>query len=137
MRVSLRRTLRVGERAGQPVEDLGIEPDILYEMSRNDLLNGNIDLLNRAGQVLAASGTVRQLDAAIVGSGGQNIDIDITTINVTSVDIYVNDRPQTTIQTADGTHQITVQLPTSGSPIVRLEGFARGQLVASRLLDLS
>ncbi len=137
MRVSLRRTLRVGERAGQPVEDLGIEPDILYEMSRNDLLNGNIDLLNRAGQVLAAAGTVRQLDAAIVGSSGQNVDIDISTINVTSVDIYVNDRPQTTVQTPDGTHQVTVQLPSSGSPIVRLVGFARGQLVASRLLDLS
>ncbi len=33
MRVSIRRTLRVGEQAGTPVEDLGVVPDFLHNIA--------------------------------------------------------------------------------------------------------
>jgi len=62
MRVSIRRTLRVGEEAGTPVEDLGIVPDFRHEMTRQDLLNHNIDLINRAVEILKEM-PVRQLEA--------------------------------------------------------------------------
>ncbi|MEM9564583.1 MAG: S41 family peptidase, partial [Actinomycetota bacterium] len=48
MRVSIRRTLRVGERSGTPLEDLGVQPDHRIDLTRNDLIAGNQDLLDSA-----------------------------------------------------------------------------------------
>ncbi|WP_406723612.1 S41 family peptidase [Streptomyces sp. GD-15H] len=52
MRVSIRRTLRVGPQSGTPVEDLGVIPDERHQMTRRDLLEDNADLFDRAGQLL-------------------------------------------------------------------------------------
>ena len=46
MRVSIRRTLRVGTAAGTPVEDLGVRPDVPHLMTRRDLQEDNADLLD-------------------------------------------------------------------------------------------
>ena len=40
--------------AGTPVEDLGVVPDELHPMTRDDVLSGNKDLLDHAGALLAA-----------------------------------------------------------------------------------
>ncbi|WP_239502000.1 S41 family peptidase [Streptomyces qinglanensis] len=56
MRVAVRRTLRVGAQSGTPVEDLGVTPNRVHRMTRRDLLEGNADLLNRAGRMLAEEG---------------------------------------------------------------------------------
>ncbi|MGH3916202.1 MAG: hypothetical protein ACRDTC_22770 [Pseudonocardiaceae bacterium] len=61
MRVSIRRTLRVGTRARMPVEDLGVRPDHRHLMTRADLLADNVDLLARAAQLLAEQ-PVRRID---------------------------------------------------------------------------
>jgi hypothetical protein len=53
MRVAIRRGLRVGKRAGIPVEDLGIVPDEQHRMTRGDVLGTNEDLLNHAAALLA------------------------------------------------------------------------------------
>ena len=134
MRVSLRRTLRVRDRVGQPVEDLGVEPDVIIPFSRDDLLEGNRDLLDQAGAILAAD-TPRILRAEVTHLQDQTATIDITTLNIPEVDIYVNDRPQSTAITPDGPTSVTVELPASGS-IVRFEGFESGALVGSRNLKL-
>jgi len=52
MRVSIRRALRVGPEAGTELEDLGVEPDERHEMTREDLLNGNVDLLRHAARII-------------------------------------------------------------------------------------
>ena len=65
MRVSIRRTLRVGAQSGTPLEDLGVVPNVRHRMTRDDLLAGNKDLLDRAGALLAAM-PVRRLDIAAV-----------------------------------------------------------------------
>ena len=54
LRVAIRRTLRVGPRAGTPVEDIGIVPDHRHFTTRNDLLKDNVDLFAAAGDLLAA-----------------------------------------------------------------------------------
>lgn len=133
MRVSLRRTLRVGERVGQPVEELGVEPDMLVPFRRDDLLEGNRDLLERAGEILAL-GTPRVLKAEVTNVQGQTAMINLTTLNIPEVDIYVNDRPQSSVSTPDGVTSLTVQLPTDDA-IVRLEGFENGNLVGARHLQ--
>ncbi|MFL5344021.1 MAG: S41 family peptidase [Hyalangium sp.] len=52
MRVALMRSTRVGAKRGMPVEGLGAEIDIPYRYTRDDILHGDVDLLNRAGQLL-------------------------------------------------------------------------------------
>jgi C-terminal processing protease CtpA/Prc len=48
MRVAARRTTRVVVNQGDVLEDLGVKPDISYAMTRRDVLQGNIDLIDRA-----------------------------------------------------------------------------------------
>ena len=54
LRVAIRRTLRVGKNAGVPLEDLGISlaHEQRYHMTKSDVLNGNVDLLEFAGREL-------------------------------------------------------------------------------------
>jgi hypothetical protein len=53
MRVAIRRTTRVGANAGLPLEDLGVLPDEIHQLTRNDLMNGNPDLINEAARILS------------------------------------------------------------------------------------
>lgn len=54
MRVAIRRSLRVGKNAGIPLEDLGVVADHVHDMSLNDVLHDNIDLLEVAAAMLVA-----------------------------------------------------------------------------------
>ena len=54
MRVAIRRTTRVGDHAGLPLEDLGIQPDAIHRMTRQDVLDGNRDLIAAAVDLLHA-----------------------------------------------------------------------------------
>jgi C-terminal processing protease CtpA/Prc len=135
MRVSLRRTLRVGDRVGQPVEDLGVEPDERVQMTKDDLLCGNRDLQNKAGEILA-KGKPRRLGAEVESVAGSTATLKLTTLHIPEVDIYVDDRPQGSAATPDGTTTLTAQIPAGGAT-VRLQGFENGILVGSRLLKLN
>ncbi len=112
-----------------------MKPDIDYEMTRDDLLHGNRDLLTKAGEILAA-GTVRELRAELAGGQGREVEIDVTTRSVPSTDVYVNGRPRDSQPTPDGTTRFTVRVPASGNATIRFEGFAAGSLVAARQLRL-
>lgn len=50
--VAIRRTLRVGQNAGIPLEDLGVKPDFTHPLTKDDLLKGNRDLISRACEIL-------------------------------------------------------------------------------------
>ena len=52
MRVAIRRTTRVGDNAGLPLEDLGVQPDEIHRMTRDDVLEDNRDLLAAAAALL-------------------------------------------------------------------------------------
>jgi C-terminal processing protease CtpA/Prc len=134
MRVSLRRTLRVGDYVGQPIEDLGVEPDEEIPFTRIDLLEGNRDLLKVAGAVLADS-KPRVLKAEVTSRVGQNIKVSLTTRNIPEVDIYLNERPHASVQTPDGSTPVSLKVPT-GAVVIRFEGFESGELVGTRKLRL-
>ena len=51
-RTALRRSTRVGDRAGVPLEDLGVQPDDVHYMTRRDILENNIDVINAAAELL-------------------------------------------------------------------------------------
>jgi hypothetical protein len=52
MRISFRRSTRVGARAGLPLEDLGVQCDKLHRKTRRDVFEDGADLYESAGQTL-------------------------------------------------------------------------------------
>ena len=134
MRVAIRRALRVNKRAGEPVEDFGVVPDNRHFMTQNDLLNSNIDLINRAGELLAEQ-PVRRLDVEVAAETGDQLVLSTTTQGVSRLDIYIDDRPFGSVDMQDGQTELTVA--AEDVTTLRLEGFDEEELVAVRLLDVS
>jgi Peptidase family S41 len=135
-RVALRRTLRVGKRwGGQPVEDLGVIPDYRYQMTRRDLLEGNADLMEKAGELLA-QGTPRTLDVSVTSRDSSAAQLAVTTAALTSLDVYVDGRPATTAKVLDGINTVTVPLSGPGPVSVRIDGFDGEALVAAATVPL-
>jgi hypothetical protein len=136
-RVALRRSLRVGKRwGGQAIEDLGVIPDVRYEMTARDLLQGNADLMEKAGELLA-QGTPRTLDVTVTSHDSSAVALEVTTAALTSVDIYVNGRPATSAVVLDSINTITVPLSDSAPTSLRVEGFSNENLVAASTVTLS
>ncbi|MEV4261598.1 S41 family peptidase [Kribbella sp. NPDC049584] len=128
LRVAIRRTLRVGKLAGTPVEDLGVKPHETHRMTRADLLDGNVDLLNRAGALLAAQ-PVRRLDLK-TSLSGTTLTVGIDAQSIDRVDIYLDERP---ISSEDLTGPLSIDiLEVTAGALLRADGYASGNLVASR-----
>lgn len=128
LRVSIRRTLRVGKLAGTPVEDLGVKPHETHRMTRADLLEGNVDLLNRAGELLAAL-PVRRLDLK-TSLSGTTLTVAIDAQGINRVDLYVEGRP---ISSEDLSGPLSIDiLDVSPGQLLRADGYDAGKLVASK-----
>jgi hypothetical protein len=127
-RVSIRRTTRVGDRSGVPVEDLGIVPDERHELTKNDLLSGNEDLIAHAGKMLA------DLPAYGLSAAADNGQITATTKGLSRIDAYVDGRPVLSLDVDEGEN--TFQLAAT-SGLLELRGFDGDTLAASRRLSLS
>ncbi|MEM7616155.1 MAG: S41 family peptidase, partial [Pseudomonadota bacterium] len=130
MRVAIRRTLRVGPQAGTPLEDLGVKPDSLHALTRDDLLNGNVDLINRAGEILSGM-DVYGLEADVAPTADGH-SLSTTTLGLDRLDLYVDDRPAGSHNVGDGAHVFAL----AGGGVLRVEGFSGGALSASRRIAL-
>ena len=86
-RVTIRRTTRVGDRQGDPLEDLGVVPDFVHKMTKRDVLEANQDLAAAVGEILAAR-TAYVLDAEPVPEGAVTT-LQVTTRNLERLDVYV------------------------------------------------
>jgi hypothetical protein len=130
MRVAVRRTLRAGERAGIPVEDLGVQPDFVHQLTNRDLMENNDDLMNRAGEILAGL-PVYNLSVTIDGIDGTSLTATVTTQNISRLDALVDERPQQSLDVSDGATQLALELP-SKYEILELCGYdVQGRLVAA------
>jgi C-terminal processing protease CtpA/Prc len=132
MRVAIRRTTRVGKRAGDPVEDLGIVPDHPYRMTRRDVLEGNPDLIAKACQILSEL-PIRSLDASLTSNGG-GLEVGFTSLGLDRLDAYVDGRPRQSWDVVDGEQVKPLSPDGAGVSEVELRGFAKGELVALRKL---
>ena len=126
MRVSLRRNVRIGKRAGTPVEDLGIVPDILYNMSRRDLLERNADLYERASKILARK-RARQFEA-VLSRESRQLKIKILTVGISRIDIYVDGKPVLSKDIRDGSSKLSFEPPPAGTKLVKILGFEDSKL---------
>ena len=134
MRVAIRRTTRVGKRAGDPLEDLGVVSDRIHRMTRRDLLERNVDLIADVAQVLA--GRPRRAIAAEVTSQAGGIELTLRTTGLDRVDVYVDGRPRDTLDLTDGQHVLSVALDGTGPHTIDLHGFFAGELAVRRKLKL-
>ena len=132
MRVAIRRTVRVGKLSGTPVEDLGVMPNVVHPLTRDDLLEDNKDLLDAAGGLLAEL-PVRRLEVDTSISNG-NVNVELTTDGLDRVDVYLDGRPAGSIDVTGGSATHTAR-GAAGRPL-RAEGFAAGKLVAARLVTV-
>jgi hypothetical protein len=131
MRVSIRRTLRVGNAAGTAVEDLGVVPDEVHQMTRRDVEGKNDDLIEHAVSLLREQPRPRQLDIKKTAVRDGMLKLTLTTAGIDRVDVYVDDRPITSkLLSAD--EEPVVNVPSAGARGLRLMGYADGVLVANR-----
>jgi hypothetical protein len=133
--VAVRRTLRVGERSGIPLEDLGVVPDTSYRLTRRDLMEGNADLLEEAGRILARM-PVYGLSVEVERVEHTTLQAAVFTRNLSRLDIFLGGRPQGSLNVDDGLRQLVLDVPATpeAGDVLRLElkGYADDRLAVAR-----
>jgi hypothetical protein len=120
---------------GVPIEDLGVVPDDFHKMTKNDVLNNNVDLINHAAALLATM-PVFKLKAEVIGAPAETAQINMTTENLSRVDVFVNNRPRLSLDVVDEAVTINVPGPFFGFNVIVLQGFNADKLVAVTSLNL-
>lgn len=136
VRVAVRRTTRVGERSGAVLEDLGVEPDIRYHMTSEDVIGQNQGLVDRAIVALSAQ-EPRWIDVAEPPvPDDPRLRVKLQTHNVERVETSVDHRgllsrdvvaDEVAVELAD-----VVEDRTSGPLRVKFVGYVGRDVVAER-----
>jgi C-terminal processing protease CtpA/Prc len=124
--IAIRRALRSGAADGLPIEDLGI-PGIPYEMTLDDLLHENRDLIGFCGGLLVGiSRTTMKVD---VGDSA----VTVTTTGLEELETYADGRPFEAVRRiSDG----TLQLPRPNAEMIEFVGRRRGEIRQRRRVSL-
>jgi hypothetical protein len=105
--VAMRRSIRVGPRAGSPLEEFGVAPDVRHHMTRRDLLDDNVDLLARAARIIRQQPSFR-LSVTPVRTGvvevsaASKVPKSKANRRLARVDLSVNGRPVQSIEARNG-----------------------------------
>lgn len=130
-RVAIRRSTRVGLRSGEPLEDLGVVPDLpVYQMTRKDVLEHNADLIARACEILAGRDRQRLAVTATRKADG-SLSVTAVTSNIQRVDLLFNGRTLHTEDVKDGTTSFDVTTLVPAAKVLECKGFRNDELVAS------
>ena len=107
--LALRRSVRVGEREGRPLEELGINPDHRHYMTKNDVMKRNVDMVRHAARILAAQPTYR---LSVQPGTGRSHTLRINASSkvrprhlrkrISRVDIFVDGRPRKSLNARNG-----------------------------------
>ena len=110
----MRRLLRVNEREGMPLEDLGVVPNYKHDMTKDDVLKGNIDLINHAAKLLAGL-PLYKLSAKV--SFLQLIESSTSALRpgvCSRLDVFSGGRPQLSLDVLNNSAQFVIKRPTPG-----------------------
>lgn len=135
LRVAIRRTLRVRENAGAVVEDLGVVPDFLHRMTRDDVLHGNRDLIKEAARILSEreSHAIR----IIVQEAGEEPSgvLRVEAGSLDWINVLVNGRSRRSYDIEDGAASIPLSDITGGeagqSLQIEIQGFKGERFAAA------
>lgn len=134
-RVAIRRSTRVGERSGEPLEDLGVVPDEIYQMTPKDVLQHNTDLIAHACEILAGMDRQRLVVTASRKTDGL-LAVTAVTSNLQRVDLLLNGRTIHSLDVKDGTTSFDVAAPGPAAKLLEGKGFRNDRLVASTRVQL-
>jgi hypothetical protein len=124
--IAIRRALRCGASAGLPIEDLGI-PGIAYEMTLDDLLHENQDLIRFCADLF--KGLPRTAMKVEISES----TVSVTTSGLDELETYLNGRPLEAVRRiSDGTQQ----LPRPDGEIIEFVGRRNGEIYQRRKLPL-
>lgn len=134
MSVAIRRTLRVLGHEGMLMEDLGVAPNYKHDMTKDDVLNDNVNLINHAASILAKM-PVYKISANLARSNGK---LSITTIteNISRLDVYLDGRPQKSMDITNNLVEFILELPEIGASLMELRGFKGDNLVAIQRVEI-
>lgn len=118
LRFAVRRCLRVGKNAGEPVEELGVVADHWHRPTYRDLTESNRDLLDFAIQRLGDMPR-RDLDVQIDRADGR-ITVTSRMVGLDAVYAYVDDRPAGG-GIADSQGHAEILIPNAGAQTRRIE----------------
>jgi hypothetical protein len=148
MIVAMRRSIRVGPRAGAPLEEFGVAPDVLHEMTRRDILEDNCDLFAAAAKIIRQLPYYTLSVQPATRNGARRITVNAATERRSSrassaiarVDVYVNNRPVRTIDARNGavaSTEVTIAKAGRKSAAVEVGAWdGSGRLVAFRRLAI-
>jgi hypothetical protein len=132
--IAVRRSLRVGDRSGVPLEGIGVTvpPDDVYELTEGDVMGENEDLIDKAIAILREFPSYA-LESTVEWSEGV-ARIKVRSKGITQLDAYLDGRPTGRPVAVDGDETvIEVSAAPDRSHYYRLYGFdERNELVASR-----
>ncbi len=130
MKIALRRALRVGERIGRPLEEVGIQPDARHYMTAGDLLHHNTDLIRRAVEVLRSQPRLKVKDWERQNNGDVLVGTDLVGTDQDASRVEAHWSRATTRPIRRG--------ETRAEPPTRLhvEGFDGDRLVTNHAVDL-
>jgi Peptidase family S41 len=131
MRVSIRRTLRVHEHEGMPLEDLGVIPDYMHKMTKDDVLNGNVDLIDNAASILAKL-PVYKISIDVISSNAEKLTVKTQTENISRLDVFIDDRPQLSIDVINNSSEFVLKRPLREAHFLEVRGFKDSNLVTVR-----
>lgn len=122
LRVAIRRTLRVGDNEGAIIEDMGIVPDKVHRVTREDVLHGNKDLIAAAIELISESKRFI-LEARVLERGHALPIVELKTQNVDRIDATVGNVQLRSIYPTDGYSRIDLQqeLTDSDTDFVNIE----------------
>lgn len=128
MRVSIRRLLRIKEHEGMPLEDLGVKPEFVHNMTRSDLLKNNEDLINHAASIISQMpGYDLSVQLSKRSDGG--FDVSAKTTNITRMDVYLEDRPQQSLNVISDITEFVLDKPPADSRFMELRCYKEGNMV--------
>jgi hypothetical protein len=125
MRVSIRRLLRVHEHEGMPLEDLGVIPDHVHKMTKEDVLKDNKDLIDHAASILA----MHKISINI-SSNAEELTVKTKTENISRLEVSIIDQPLKSIDVINNSAQFVLERPRDEVPFIEIRGFKENNLVA-------
>jgi subtilisin family serine protease len=126
MRVAIRQCLRVGSRSGALLEDFGVVPDAVHQPTREDVMEGDKVLMALATKLLAEQSTrsIKVTIGAPDAANPSNRKIDIKTRGLKRLDIYLDDRPRTSLDlSVNAVGEATLTPSIQRGALLRFVGF--------------
>jgi hypothetical protein len=132
MTVAVRRSTRVGARSGVPLEDLGVVPDVPHFMTRNDVINHNVDLIAHAAGILNAAPRHGLRLTRVAELPVQRLKVEA--LRLDRIDVLVDGRTVLTQDVASGEMEISLPASTPLGVTLRGNGYFEGKLVVGTRL---